>query len=287
MTTPTPPTVLVGVDGSDASLAAADLGADEAVLHHCRLRLVGVLHRIDGAAMRTARSELDAAARRVSRRHPGLAVTTAVLVGMPGNVLVEESARAELLVVGYRGRGGFAAVVGGAVHAQVATSARCPVLVARPEAPGAETAPEGPIVVGVDGSVHAARAVAFGFEEAARRGIPLVAVQVWSVPPHPPNGDPTRAATEAAAAERQADAVVTAAVTGIRDEYPGVPVVTELIHGADVEETLVRRSAAASLTVVGSRGVGGVAGALLGSVGHALIHHAHSPVAIVRPAGDG
>jgi nucleotide-binding universal stress UspA family protein len=286
MTTPRPRVVLVGVDGSDESLAAVDLGSDEAVLDNCRLRLVTVIRwTVDGTAVRDARSEVDAAARRAARRHPGLLITTAVLMGVPGTVLVEESARADLLVVGHRGRGGFAAVVSGAVHAQVAASARCPVLVARPEEPGAGTEPEGPVVVGVDAGAHAARALAFGFEEASRRGVPLAAVHVWTEPPHPSNGDPTRAAAETAAAEQAAAATLAAALAGMREAYPGVPVGTELIRSPDVEEALVQRSAGASLIVVGSRGVGGLTGALLGSVGHALIHHAAGPVAIVRPDG--
>ena len=287
MTTRPRRVVLVGVDGSDESLAAVDLAADEALLHNSPLRVVSAIHwTVDGTVVRDARSEVDAAARRAVRRHPDVPVSTAVLVGVPASVLVEQAARARLLVVGHRGRGGFATLVGGSVPAQVATNAPCPVLVARPATPGAENEPEGPIVVGVDGGAHAARALTFGFEEAARRGVPLVAVQVWAEPPHPSNGNTARAAAESAAAEQAADGVLTTALAGARTAYPGVPVTTELIRSPDVEEALVQRSAGASLIVVGSRGAGGHAGALLGSAGHALIHHAASPVAIVRPDRD-
>jgi nucleotide-binding universal stress UspA family protein len=287
MTTPPRRVVLVGVDGSDESLAAVDLAADEALLHNSPLRVVSAIHwTIDGTVVRDARSEVDAAARRASRRHPGLLVTTAVLVGLPASVLVEQAAHAHLLVVGHRGRGGFATLVSGSVPAQVATIAPCPVLVARPATPGAQTEPEGPIVVGVDGGVHAARALRFGFEEASRRGVPLVAVQVWAEPPHPSNGNTDRVAAETAAAREAAAGILRTALADVRTAYPGVPVTTELIRSPDVEEALVQRSASASLTVVGSRGAGGLAGALLGSAGHALIHHAASPVAIVRPDSD-
>jgi nucleotide-binding universal stress UspA family protein len=284
MTTPPRRVVLVGVDGSDESLAAVDLAADEALLHNSPLRVVSAIHwTIDGTVVRDARSEVDAAARRATRRHPGLVVTTAVVVGVPASVLVEQAARAHLLVVGHRGRGGFATLVSGSVPAQVATTAPCPVLVARPGTPGADTEPEGPIVVGVDGGAHAATALTFGFEEASRRGVPLVAVQVWAEPPHPSNGNTERAAAETAAAEQAAEDVLTTALAPIRSAYPGVPVTTDLIRSPDVEEALVQRSVGASLTVVGARGAGGLAGSLLGSAGDALIHHAASPVAIVRP----
>jgi nucleotide-binding universal stress UspA family protein len=302
MTTPPPPYVLVGIDGSDPSLEALDLAADEAILRDCLLRIVSVIHwpvlsapvgpesgwEIDGALIRDARGEVDAAARRASRRHPGLHITTDVLAGAPASVLIEESSAAELLVVGHRGRGGFAALVTGSVPAQVATSARCPVLVARPAAPGAGEHPEGPVVVGVDRSAHAARAVEFAFDEASRRGVPLVAVQVWTEPVHPSNGAPARADDEACAARDEARHTVATALGGYREKYPGLAVEVELIRSADTEDALVRRSDGAALMVVGSRGRGALAGALLGSVGHALIHHAACPVAIVRPDGtDG
>jgi nucleotide-binding universal stress UspA family protein len=287
MTTLRPRVVLVGVDGSHDSLAAVDLAADEAVLHSCPLRVVSAIHwTIDGTVVRDARGEVDAAARRAVRRHPALLVTTAVLVGVPARVLADQSTGAHLLVVGHRGRGGFPTLVSGSVPAQVAAVAHCPVLIARPGTPGADAEPEAPIVVGIDGGGHAERALRFGFEEASRRGLPLVAVQVWAEPPHPSNGNTERAAAETAAAERAAERILATALARVRPRYPGVPVTTELIRSGDVEEALVQRSTEASLIVVGSRGRGGVAGALLGSAGHALIHHAASPVAIVRPDRD-
>jgi nucleotide-binding universal stress UspA family protein len=294
------PHVLVGVDGSEPSLDAVDLAADEAVLRDSLLRIVHVIHwpvlsaptgprqglEIDGALIRDARGEVDAAARRASRRQPALHITTDVLAGAPASVLIEESSAAELLVVGHRGRGGFAPLVTGSVPAQVATNARCPVVVARPPVPARPDAPEGPVLVGVDRSPHAARAVEFAFDEASRRGVPMVAVSVWTEPVHPSNGAPARADDEAAEAEEAARHTLSAALAGYREKYPGLVVECELIRSGDTEDALVRRSDGAALVVVGSRGVGELAGAVLGSVGNALIHHAACPVAIVRPDGD-
>jgi nucleotide-binding universal stress UspA family protein len=282
--------VLVGVDGSDDSLEALDLAADEAALRDCALRVVTVL-RLPAAPsgpdarLRDARGDVDAAARRATRRHPALDVTTDVLTGAPAAVLVERSTDAELLVVGHRGRGGFTALVTGSVPAQVAANARVPVLVARPRERTDPDEPEGPVVVAVDGSAHAAEAVEFACDEASRRGVPLVAVQVWSEPVHPANGRSERAGDEADAAESTAARTLTAALAPARAGYPGLTVVPELIRSAEVEESLVRRSSGATLIVVGARGTGRLSGALLGSAGTALVRHAACPVAIVRPVG--
>jgi nucleotide-binding universal stress UspA family protein len=295
MRAPPAPCVLVGIDGSDHSLEALDLAADEAVLRDCPLRVVTVMHwpilaapaapesasEIHGSLIRAARSDVDSAARRAARRHPGLRVTTDVMAGAPAGVLIDESATAGLLVVGHRGAGGFVGLVTGSVATQVATRARCPVLVAHPTDVGPDV-PEGPVVVGVDGSPHSERAVEFAFDEASRRGVPLVAVQVWSPPLHPANGGSRRTEEEADAAQEVAARSVAEVLRPHRRRYPGLTVTTELPRSTDVEDTLVRRSKGAALIVVGSRGRGALAGALLGSVGQALVHHGECPVAIVR-----
>lgn len=59
----------------------------------------------------------------------------------------------------------------------------------------------------------------------------------------------------------------------------------KLVHGANVAEELIGESANAGLVVLGTRGHGGFAGLLLGSVSLSVAQHAHCPVAIVRPAG--
>jgi nucleotide-binding universal stress UspA family protein len=72
-------------------------------------------------------------------------------------------------------------------------------------------------------------------------------------------------------------------LAGWSEKYPDVPV-QRLVTRHRPAATLIEQSAHAQLVVVGSRGRGGFAGLLLGSVSHALLHHAACPVAVVRPA---
>jgi hypothetical protein len=64
--------------------------------------------------------------------------------------------------------------------------------------------------------------------------------------------------------------------------FPGIDVRTKLVHGHPAQ-ALIDSSAGAELVVVGSRGRGGFAGMLLGSVSQAVLQHAACPVAVIRP----
>lgn len=286
--------VVAGVDDSDASRAGVDLAAQEASRRRLPLRLVHgyvapVPHSAVGfvpypldvqAPLHHARAVVAAAAHGVRQRHPDLDVTTAVTVGGPAGVLVEESGAASLVVVGCRGSGGFARLLAGSVSTQVATYAHCPVIVVRPPA-----GPDGrplPVVVGVDGSPESALALGFGFEEASARGVPLTAIYVWQALPRANLGPITRWHYDPAEATQEARRLLAEAVAGWQEKYPEVAVRQRAVYDFNPAETLVDASQEASLVVVGSRGLGGFTGMLLGSVGRALVHHAHCPVTVVR-----
>ncbi|MCW2612460.1 MAG: hypothetical protein QOC93_3018 [Actinomycetota bacterium] len=286
--------VVVGADGSEGSLPAVDLAADEASRRGRPLRVVTAIHwpvlvapaapgerwELEEPARLRAQELLDEAAQRATSRVPSLTVTAEAVVGAPSAVLVEESANAALLVVGRRGAGGFAGLLAGSVATQIAAHAHCPVLVASPVG----TATRGRVVVGVDADGNSA-AVEFAFEEAAACRAPLVAVHAWAAPTvgmrdaltaEPPRFEDMRAT---------ADRTLTDALAGFGRKYPGVVVSKELVFSLDPAWELVERSRGAALAVVGSRGRGAVAGLFLGSVGHTLVHRAECPVAVVRPGG--
>ena len=137
------------------------------------------------------------------------------------------------------------------------------------------------IVVGVDGSDGARDALRFALEEARVRGATVRAVAAWHVPVSPYGqvyGPPDQEVVERLGPEaRQA---VERALESAGDLAAGVDVEIVVREGA-AAPVLLEESDEADLLVVGSRGLGGFRGLLLGSVGQQCAHHASSPVVIV------
>jgi nucleotide-binding universal stress UspA family protein len=286
--------VVVGVDGSECALDAVRWAAVEADRRAAALRLVTVFtwqpeaghhglreqyreELIERARRRVLADALSAAEQTV----PGLAVSTELVVGLPLRTLDEESHRAQLLVLGSRGLGGLTGLLIGSVAVGVSAHAGCPVVVVRGEdrAPAAT----GPVVVGVDGPTNSDTAVGFAVEFAASRGAPLVAVHTW--------GELVLDAQATAlidwpAMEAYERSLLAERLAPWTEKYPQVPVEQVLVRGAAAPE-LVDRSRNAQLVVVGSRGRGNLAGLVLGSVSHGLLHRSHCPVAVVRPGTTG
>lgn len=278
--------VLVGVDGSEASRAAIEVGVGAARRWGRPLRLVHVSESGDGetvvdhaSASDDAEALLADALAYAAAAAPDVAVTAEVIPGDVVPTLLAEARQAALLVVGERGRGGFAGLLLGSVASHLAAHATGPVIVAR-ETPR----PDGPVVVGADGSPGSAPAVEFAFAEAAARGAELVAIRTWHgrVPRETEENLPLIYDAE----DVQADQArrLTASLTPVRDRYPQVVVRERVRHGR-AARVLVEESATAQLLVVGARGRGGFAALPLGSVGQAVLRHAHCPVAIVHPPG--
>jgi nucleotide-binding universal stress UspA family protein len=278
--TPTDTPVVVGVDGSPDSYAAVELGAWEANRRGLPLRLVhGVVPpvaygptfsaaRLSGTELAQARGLLDDTATALTDRYRRLIVTQAAVVQGPAGLLVDESATASLVLVGSRGHRVLTRLLGGSVSGQVAAHAHTPVLIVRESdrVPGT-----GPVVVGVDGSPSAAAALAFAAEEADARDVPLIAVH--ALPRHPHDPDEAR---------RQADRMLSAAVTGWTDKYPGLVLRHCVVDGVNPADSLREAAAGAGLLVVGCRGHGGFATLLLGSVSQSLAGNAPAPVAVVH-----
>lgn len=276
---------MVGVDGSPPSLAAVDAGAAEAAGRGLPLLLVHAftwpwfwppLDATHDAAVPDprdrARGVLADAEARVRAGHPGLPVRSRLVDGGAADVLVDASRRAALVVVGARGEGGFAELLAGSAAVQVATHARCPVMVVRGLGD-----PQRPVVVGVDGSTESRHAVGFAFDVAARRRVPLVVLHAW-----PPDlAWPPELASHGYEAPPAPD-VVAGSLADHPDRYPDVPVRRRVVRGVAAGRALVDASGDAGVVVVGSRGHGGFAGLLLGSVSQTLLHHSRCPVVVTR-----
>lgn len=285
--------VVVGVDGSSSSLDAVDLAAREARMRGCGLRVVHaflwpVMHvplgpsplGPSGGGLRNMVDRMVAeAVERARSVAPDVEVTEAVVTGEPLTVLEAQSRRAELVVVGSRGLGGFTGLLLGSTAVHMAAHAHCPVMVVR-ERPG----PGNRIVLGVDGSPAGDAAVGFAFAEAALRGTDIAALHAWTpwnVDVPPPQDPSMPYAYEPGMLADGEERLLAEAVAGRRERYPGVAVEYEVVRGG-AREALIEASRNAELLVVGARGRGGFTGLLLGSVSQAVLHHAHCPVVVVR-----
>jgi nucleotide-binding universal stress UspA family protein len=296
--------IVVGYDGSDASVAALDWAATEAVARKLPLRIVHawaaplppLAMGLDSYTADEAvtdlqvRAVLDEAVGYVRKTAPTLEVVTSLVCEAPPSALVDIAHQddVELVVVGRRGLGRFAELVVGSTSLHVATHGGRPVVVVplptRPETP--VVGPEGSrVVVGVDGSPASVDAVGFAFDWAELHGVGLTAIHAW----HSDYYDAASGKGGAIPAHVQVDLfegdelrVLSEALAGWREKYPEVDVRQLVVHGHPAE-TLMVASVGAGLVVVGSRGRGGFRSLLLGSVSHAVLHHAHCPVAVVRP----
>ncbi|MDF3144914.1 MULTISPECIES: universal stress protein [unclassified Streptomyces] len=150
------------------------------------------------------------------------------------------------------------------------------------------------VVAGFDGSSESRAAAEWAAREAKLRGLPLKIVHVWEPVPGPMAQAPLLGAeTQQHWSERSEMGVPPAegwgrvpreAAEGIRLRHPGVEVTTEHLTGGSAD-TLVKAAADAELLVLGSRGLSGFGGFMVGSVGLSVVAHAERPVVLVR-AGE-
>ncbi|MPZ78972.1 MAG: universal stress protein [Actinophytocola sp.] len=137
-----------------------------------------------------------------------------------------------------------------------------------------------PVVVGVDGSESALHAVRWAADEARRRQAPLHLVHAYEIPvSYPPGFVDWHALHEALVA--QGKSWLGQAREMAEEAVPGLAVQTVEVKAGAVP-TLVKQSAGAALLVLGTRGLGGFTGLLIGSTAVELAAHAHCPIVVVR-----
>lgn len=281
--------VLVAVDGSPQSEAAAAWAAREAVLRGTPLTLAHVIAPVNvgwpassfqGSFNDWQRENADLALEQARKAVHGSTGTEAppdirveVMNGPALQTLVDASHDTQLLVVGTRGMGAFGRLLLGSTSSGLAHHAHCPVAIIRHE-----TAPDPalPVLVGVDGSPSSEAATALAFDEASWRGVDLIALHAWSdVDLTPVIGSDWHEF------ERAAGEVLAERLAGWQERYPGVTVRQRVVSDR-AAHWLINESENAQLVVVGSRGRGGFKGLLLGSVSSAVVQTAKTPVIVVR-----
>jgi nucleotide-binding universal stress UspA family protein len=141
-----------------------------------------------------------------------------------------------------------------------------------------------PVVVGVDGSPHAALALDWAADEASRRGAPLLVIEAFSPdfpavrsagPGEPPTPQPSSALRTAA------EAGCAAAAARAREAHADLDVTAMAVAG-DPGTVLVEASTTALLVVLGARGLGTIRGLLMGSVSAYVTPRSHCPVVVLR-----
>lgn len=292
--------VVTGVDGSESALHAAYWAAAEAHARDVPLTLEHALHLPEAVAapfepddycarhQAAGRRILDVVAAKIGERHPGLTVETEASPLSPIHRLAEMSSDATLVVIGTRGRGGFAGMLLGSVSRTLAAHARGPLVVVR--GPHPERA-SGSVVLGV-GQTPADSAVDFAFAAARRYGVPLHAVRAWQ-PPMPmatlglPGAEAFALAGPGSMVEpRSGDdnesqaADAARVIAPIRNRYQDVEVLISA-HAGNAVPILGEASDGARLIVVGARRHRGPFAVGAGYVVDALLAHAPVPVAVI------
>jgi nucleotide-binding universal stress UspA family protein len=283
--------IVVGVDGSASALSAVTWAAQECARHKVPLRLVHAYllplrgypeviltgNEIRAAIEQLGRDKLDEATATARAAAPDVEVTTDVVCCGAPALLVEESKAARLVVVGSQGLGTVTGMLVGSTALALAAHGKSPVIVVRGTA-----LPDGPVVVGLDGSPTSEAALAFAFETASMRRASLTVLMCWQDFMMESAYSASRFTVDWGQVENDERALLAQRLAGWQEKYPDVQVHPVVTRDRPVR-ALIRYGAEAQLVVVGSHGHGGFAGMLLGSTSQALVYNAPCPLAIVRP----
>ena len=284
------PAVVVGVDGSDTALGAAQWAAEFAIRHALPLTLLHAVPNLDWHFFSPVPPpEIDqhpdrdavlaAAETAVRSTHPDLAIRRAVFKGAIAAALMDASQSARLVVVG-TGAADHGVLGGHAVR--VVNRTHCPVVVWR-QPVAKRTGKPLPGVVGVDESKDSTRALAEAFDVAAALHAPLMVVHMWEIGAAVGLGysqgymDWQLLDLLQTQQRERMDEMIAPFAAKYRNAH-----VSKVFQDISPAKGLTDLSKEAQLVVVGSHGRGRLADSILGSVSQSLIHHAECPVLVVR-----
>jgi nucleotide-binding universal stress UspA family protein len=283
--------IVVAVDGSPASNAAATWAARDAAMRNVPLTVVHAVATPtatwppvpypESMAVRLEDDGKKAIMHAIKIAEDAMPEDGKVAIGRelvystPTPALIEMSHEAEMVVVGTSGRGLLARGVLGSVSSTVVRHANCPVAVIHDEdLPDEQHAP---VLLGIDGSPTSERATELAFDEASRRGVDVIALHAWS--------DVTTEVPflDWATVEEEAQRSLAESLAGWGQRYPDVTVRRVVVRDRPAHH-LIDAAESAQLVVVGSHGRGGLTGMLLGSVSNTLLHSVRIPVIVARPS---
>ena len=283
--------IVVGVDGSEGAAAALRFAVREG-----EIRALPVTALMAWGLMAQHRAVMswdydwsyDADAAAIALKtfiHEALpaskfdAVTAVAVEDPPMPALLDNSVDADMLVVGTRGLGTLRGMALGSISSQCAQHGQCPVVVVNGEWMPPALGQLDRVVVGIDGSGPADAALAWAVAETRARHGQLEIVNGWQLPNaagYPYVGVGFDPVPFERSAQRLLDEARTSSGAG---ELEPAPVLVDSNHSA--ADALLEQAKDADLLVVGSRGVGGFAGLLLGSVSRTVLHRANCPVAVI------
>jgi nucleotide-binding universal stress UspA family protein len=284
--------IVVGIDDSPAARLAVQWAARDAELRKISLTLV---HAISPEVSTLLRTPLPAGLMRWQQDHGRRLVDEALKVveqasqrGGPAGVhseilssaavptLVDLSKGAEMVVTGAQGSGRWPGRLLGTVSSGLLRYAQCPVAIIKDQDPAMPYPSQAPVLVGIDGSPASELATAVAFDEASRRHVGVIALHAWSdldVSEWPGIDWP--------ATQSMAEEVLAERLAGWQEQYPDVQVSRTVVQAQPARQ-LVEQSEEAQLVVAGSRGRGGFAEMLVGSVGETVAQMARVPVIVAR-----
>jgi nucleotide-binding universal stress UspA family protein len=267
------PAVVVGIDGSQAAIQAAEWAVDEAVSQEIPLRLVQVIpEEVEPAPLASVgnvrmeleygQSALRIASAAVEATGKPVKVETAILQGDPAATLIAESRNAEMICVGSVGIGRFARAFLGSTAAELAEAAHCPVAIIRTRQ--SQPKPDSAlIVVAVNDSPDNDDVVEQAMREAQLRQAPVLAVGVL----RKDTGD-------------MPSAELNRRVQRWSRRHPGLKIYAGATR-TDIADFLAVMDRTIQLAVIGSTDVDQVA-RLIGPHRHPILGHAECSVLIVR-----
>lgn len=288
--------VIVALDGATADGPVLDWAADEAARLGAPLRLVtavdpgiqltpydaissgspSLTEQLDADAHRL----LEAAATRARSRHAGLDIAISAPWGSAAAAIIGLSVGARLVVVGAPARSRLDRMLLGSVALPVVAHAPCPVAVVPADTVVAEPAH---IVVGVDGSERSGRALELAMDMAEGTDARVTCIIAWNLEVDDGVVVTEPASARWAAVEARYAARAHRVVDPVAARHPDVPVSVKVGHGT--ASTVIGATATelgADRLLVGSRGLGGFRGLLLGSVSRRVLEQAGCVVVVVR-----